>query len=143
MKYVGKTIRDIDKRNDEHSCKLESDCSGMINPLIKEIGKVYGSHKTILNYETMYIIEYRKLYGERLINKYNNKEDKKTFIAELPIKIMPVLPKLCECKDRYVLNFKGKDIFNRKFGKSKENAYEKMMVFINENYKDGEFLKMF
>jgi len=139
--YVGMTIRSIDERNNEHNHKLDAVCSNMINPLIKEIGKVYGSHKTILNFEKMYIVEYRNLYNDRLINVYHNSEDKKTFIAELPIKVMPVLPKLWECKDRYILNFKGNDIFNRKFGKSKEKAYEKMMLYINENY-EGMYDKM-
>jgi len=90
----------------------------------------------------MYIVEYRKLYGERLINKYHNKEDKKTFIAELPIKVMPVLPKLYSGIDRYRLKMNGKDVFERKYGKDKTKSLEKMMLYIEENYKDG-CLKMF
>jgi len=140
--YVGKTIRSVSERHTEHSNKLDAVCSIMKNPLIKEISKVYGSHKTILNYETMYIKHYRDLYKDRLINNYHNKEDKRTFIAELPIKVMPVLPKLYSGIDRYRLKMNGKDVFERKYGKDKTKSLEKMMLYIEENYKDG-CLKMF
>ena len=134
--YVGKTIRSIEERNNEHT-DSNGVCSKMTNPEITDLAVVYGSHQTILHYEKLVIQELVKREGKRVINVYNGDNVKKNYVAELPIVISPVKPKLYSGTDRFMLKIDGKDIFNRKFGKDKEKALEKMMIFINENYKNG------
>ena len=141
-KYIGYTLRDEKDRLKEHT--EDKNCivyKTMKNPKISVIGNVYGCKKIIEEYEHEYITEYKKIYGDKLINLTNFKEKLNEVKGCNTIGMnIELIPSIHEWKDKFVLkirNIENGKIINKKWKflrNPREKVFDNIMEYVKDNY---------